>query len=168
MKQNLLHRNLQQLILGTIVVLTVGVFAIQADAQQAGGRPASSSADQLFKSITRVQMKSIMDSEGSSVTPDDDGDLVWKIDGFKSFLFVAKDETSIQFHASFKSDNTTVRKVNEWNRTMRYSKTYLDSDGDPHLELDLDLAGGVTRARIIDFLKTCTLSFGNWKKQVVE
>jgi hypothetical protein len=38
---------------------------------------------------------------------------------------------------------------------------------DPHLELDLDICGGVTEDRIRDFLKTCKVSFTAWQDEVV-
>jgi hypothetical protein len=163
-----LGRRLQLLMCCSFAFVALGFFTTQINAQTAGSRPATASQDQIYKKITRAQMKAIMDSEGFSVTPDEDGDLVWKIEGFRSFMFVSKDEESLQFHASFRDEDATLAKVNEWNRAKRYSRTYLDAEGDPHLELDLDLAGGVTRARIVDFLKTCRVSFEAWRKEVVQ
>ena len=41
-------------------------------------------------------------------------------------------------------------------------------DGDICLELDLDMAGGVTVARIKDFIKTCKVSLIAFEKEVVK
>jgi hypothetical protein len=60
-----------------------------------------------------------------------------------------------------------LKDVNEWNRTKRYSRSYLDEEGDPFLELDLDLAGGVLKERIVDFLSTCRQSFLIWYDEVL-
>jgi hypothetical protein len=109
-----------------------------------------------------------MEGEGYATSKDDDGDIVWKIDGMKSFMLISNDGESMQFHAAFGDGNATLKKVNDWNKKRRFSRSYLDDSGDPHLELDLDLAGGVTKSRIVDFLKTCTTSFRAWSSEVVK
>jgi hypothetical protein len=129
---------------------------------------AEDGTDVVISMITTEELRSIMKAEGYETTFDKDGDVVWKIEGFKSHVFVAKDGKAIQFHSSFSDGNATLKKVNEWNRTKRFSRTYLDDDGDPHLELDLDMDGGVTVARLLDFLKTCRVSFDAWCRDVVE
>ena len=58
-------------------------------------------------------------------------------------------------------------KINAWNAGKRYSRSYLDEEKDPCLELDLDLAGGVTRERIVDFLLTCKQSLATCEKEVL-
>ncbi|MFW8566909.1 YbjN domain-containing protein [Orrella sp. 11846] len=75
--------------------------------------------------------------------------------------------SSLQFYAGFTMDKVSSRKLNEWNANRRYSRTYTDDDGDPVIELDLDLEGGVSQARILDFLKTAQISFGYWRQEVV-
>lgn len=100
---------------------------------------------------------------------DKNGTLIWKINGFKTRLIIPDGEASnIQFHTAFNDGSATPEKVNAWNRTKRYSRTYLDDDGDPHLELDLDLEGGVTRERIVNFLLTCRVSMEAWCEEVVK
>jgi hypothetical protein len=113
-------------------------------------------------------METLLKGAGYSYSVDPDGDLVWMIEGYKNLLTISKDKKSIQFSAAFSDGNATLKKVNEWNKTRKYSKTYLDDDGDPVLELDLDLEGGVTTERIVDFLKTCRLSFTAWMKEVIQ
>jgi len=121
----------------------------------------------VIESLSVQQLKTFMSAEGYAVHVDDDGDLIWKIEGFNAVMFVADDQESLQFYAAFTSDSADLAKVNMWNRTKRYSRSYLDGDGDPCLELDLDLAGGVMPARIQDFIKTCRLSFEVWLTEVV-
>jgi len=127
--------------------------------QESGGR--------ILRSLSSEQLKAIMVGEGYAVTTDDDGDLVWKVEGYRALILFAKDRESIQFRAAFGDGNATLRKVNEWNKRVKYSRSYLDDDGNPVLELDLDLAGGVTQLRILDFLKTCRVSFSAWNADVV-
>jgi hypothetical protein len=113
-------------------------------------------------------MAAILKSEGYAHTVDPDGNIIWTIEGYKTTLIISTDKKSVQFYASFGDGNATLKKVNEWNKGKKYSKSYLDDDGDPVLELDLDLEGGVTRERIVDYLKTCRSSFTAWLKEVVQ
>ncbi|QDU41027.1 hypothetical protein Mal4_53920 [Maioricimonas rarisocia] len=129
---------------------------------------AQDSDQQIVKSLSGQELQNILRAEGYfNVEVDADGDLNFKIEGTKVQIFVANDQESIQFHSAWAGTNATLRKVNEWNKTKKYSKAYLDDDGDPHLELDLDLAGGVTVARIKDFVLTCKLSLNLFQQEVL-
>ncbi len=116
------------------------------------------------------QVYKLMHDEGYAVEKTEKGFVQWKIEGTKTLMFVTKDSKSIQFYVSFSDGNATLEKVNAWNSTKRYSRSYLDDDGDPclELELDLDLEGGVTEARVIDFLTTCRVSLDGWYADVVK
>lgn len=128
-----------------------------------------SATQEILVSLDGDSLLEIMQSEGYTADIDDRGVIIWKIEGYKTQLFIDKETGSnTQFHVSFANCNATLERVNAWNRTKRYSRTYLDDEGDPHLELDLDLEGGVTRERVADFLKTCRVSMGAWCREVVE
>lgn len=74
------------------------------------------------------------------------------------YFYDCKDNTcgSFQYSVIFNKDaKYTIDFSNTWNTKRRYSKTYLDSDGDMNLEWDVDLDGGVTD----EFLKRTALSF---------
>jgi hypothetical protein len=125
-------------------------------------------AEQVISSLTAGELRKIMESEGYTTVVDEsrDNKVVWKVEGFRGTIFL--DDSSLQFFAVFKAtEETSLGKVNQWNRSKRYSRSYLDKDGDPVLELDLDLDGGVTRARIVDFLQTCAASFAVWRTEVL-
>jgi len=124
--------------------------------------------EETVDSMTVAQLAEFMAGEGYAVEVKEAGYLQWKLEGFRCQIFVGNDNKSIQFHSSFADGTATLKRVNEWNRTMRYSRSYLDDDGDPHLELDLDMCGGVTTDRIRDYLKTCRVSFEAWQLKVVK
>lgn len=123
--------------------------------------------ERVVDSMTAEQLVEFMAGEGYAVEVHESGFLQWKLDGFRCQIFIADDAQSLQFHSSFGDGSATLKRVNEWNRTKRYSRTYLDDEGDPHLELDLDMVGGVTADRIRDYLKTCSVSFQAWRAEVV-
>jgi hypothetical protein len=72
---------------------------------------------------------------------------------------------SLNFYSYVKGGTATLKDANAWNKEKKYSKMYLDKDKDVVLELDLDLTGGVTEARIIDFIVTCRVSYNVWYKE---
>jgi hypothetical protein len=49
--------------------------------------------------------------------------------------------------------------INTWNRTKRFGKAFLDKDGDPALEMTVNLDYGVSRENLDD-------SFNWWSKAV--
>lgn len=122
---------------------------------------------QVVDSITASQLRAVMENEGYAVELESENVVIWRIDGMRAMLLVADDEESVQFYAAFGDGNGTLRKANDWNKSKRYSRTYLDGDGDPCLELDPDLEGGVTAERIESFLTTCRVSFTAWCAEVV-
>src|SRR5690606_21764699 len=59
--------------------------------------------------------------------------------------------TSLQLSAVWVVDGAvTPEAINEWNRTKRFGKAYLDEDGDPWVEMNVNLAFGVTRQNLDD------------------
>lgn len=124
----------------------------------------------IVKSISGQTLASYMKEAGYAVSVDEDGDVVWTLQEYRTIIFTYQNRggTSLQFNAFFKGPNTTRDSINNWNRSKRFSSTYLDKDGDPVLQLDLDLDGGVTKQRILDYLRTCSLSFSAWLEEVVE
>jgi hypothetical protein len=48
----------------------------------------------------------------------------------------------------------SINKVNEWNKEKRFSRAYLDGDGDANVEWDIDLEGGVTIDAVREGIRT--------------
>ena len=144
-----------------LVVAAVGLLS--------GGEAAEAQGVEktVFEKITGTQLRRMMVDEGYSVEVDEDGDIRWKLDGLKTLILISKNRESIQFHIAFSDGNASLRKVNEWNKSKKFSRTYLDDKEHPHLELDLDLEGGVTEERIQSFLRTCKTSMSVWLDEVV-
>lgn len=134
--------------------------------------PAAQAAERIITQVTVEDIARIMKAEGYAVTvepagDDSEADVLWKLDGSKCIIFTYDDGHAIQFYVGFTDTDATLREINDWNRTKRFSRSYLDDEGDPCLELDLDLAGGVTEARMQDFFKTCKVSFQQWHKAII-
>lgn len=64
-------------------------------------------------------------------------------------------------------ETISVAQTEQLLKKEGYSSSYIDKDGDPVLELDLNLEGGVTEKRIVDFLLTSRVSYLAWRKEVL-
>ena len=63
---------------------------------------------------------------------------------------------ALQFSAGFDLKTPlALEKANEWNRKNRYLKVYLDDDGDPYVQYDVNVNAGRTLAGLDD-------DFGVW------
>jgi hypothetical protein len=72
----------------------------------------------------------------------------------------AKQCGSIQFASGWPTNGRIqANKVNEWNRTKRWSRAYLDESGGIWLECDVDLTPGGSYELLNDM-------FATWKKSV--
>ena len=47
-----------------------------------------------------------------------------------------------------------LERINEWNRTARWTRAYLDTDGDATLELDINATGGIGPAAVVVLVRT--------------
>ena len=61
-----------------------------------------------------------------------------------------RDCTNLMFSARWESDHFTDESMGDWNRKKRFGKAYLDADGNPALELNVNLFGGVSRENLDD------------------
>ncbi|MBX9796238.1 YbjN domain-containing protein [Sphingomonas sp.] len=50
--------------------------------------------------------------------------------------------SSVQFYAGFTRKGLPQEKINEWNRTKRFGRAYIDRAGDPVVEMDINLEPG--------------------------
>jgi hypothetical protein len=91
-----------------------------------------------------------------------------KMDQIRVLFFVSDSKENIQAYAGFESDDTSLKKINRWNADKRFSRAYLDDDDDPVIELDLDLEGGITTERLLDFITTVRVSVSQFRKHIYE
>ncbi len=86
---------------------------------------------------------------GYTATMEKDSDGDPKISGkvsstnFNVYFYGCSDNTnckSLIFKAGYNLTNgITASKINEWNRNKRFSRAYIDDEGDPFLEMDVNL-----------------------------
>lgn len=128
--------------------------------------------DELVDATNEYTLASILHGLGYPVEVEtlDDGDPVIrsKLEGTEFSIFFYNCSSgmeckTVQFYAGYDlTDGMTVDQMNEWNRTKRFGKVYLDDESDPRLEMDVNLDFGVTRANFedtIDWWFTIVRSF---------
>lgn len=74
---------------------------------------------------------------------------------------------TITFYAGWSGGKSTLEQINEWNKARRFSRAYKDKDGDPVIELDVDLDdGGMSQALFIDNVQFWESAIGGFKKHL--
>ncbi len=103
--------------------------------------------------VTGEEIAKIMTAKGlpAEVTTDKDGDPL--IRTFKNetkygvYFYGCNAKSrcnSIQFSAGFSVKGFGLDQVQQWNRTKRFGRVYLDDEKEPWIEMDMDLEHGAT------------------------
>ncbi len=135
---------------------TIALMALAAAA--AGSFPAPGKAGGTVKA---VHPQSILSAAGrlgeAELVRDgfDDPMIRGRIGSKKYFVYFygcteGRDCTNLTFSARWKSDQFTDESMGDWNREKRFGKAYLDADGNPTVELSVNLFGGVSRENLED------------------
>jgi hypothetical protein len=79
-----------------------------------------------------------------------------------------KDCATVQFHAGYDLKTSPgLDKINEWNRTKRFGRAFLDKENDPILEMDIDLDdGGISAALFTDNLEFWASVLGDFERYI--
>jgi hypothetical protein len=144
-----------------VAVMAFGILLAGVGPARAAGLP---SDDTVITGLTADQIGNLFKGMGieCKTSKDDEGDdlFILTLSDINAQLYTydknadTKAYQSIQFHAVFNSDDKKyLDKVNSWNTDRRFSRAYIGSTGNPHLEADLDLAGGVTVATVKKFVE---------------
>jgi hypothetical protein len=114
-------------------------------------------ADQgeIIKELSATNTERILEALKIEYSEVSAGTYRFNLGGYKTLLF--NKGKNLRFYASFKK-KTTLGRINDWNASKRYTRAYLDKDGDPVLEADLDLEGGVSYGALAEFFKTWVTS----------
>lgn len=114
-------------------------------------------ADQdVVDRVSAAQVAKLLGNLGySGAEIDADGDIIVRMEGYPVLMLIGSyDGVYVAMVSAFAGTRATMKDVNTWNQEKRFARAYLDGDGDPVVEAELDLAGGVTIARVRDFIQT--------------
>lgn len=149
--------------------ILTGLFVASAMTCQGwfgAGQVAAADAD-IVEKMTAGKIERIMsDLALVNVTEIDNNTYRFEYEGLKILVFNKED--TMQLYAGFSGAKISLSRINEWNKTKRFTRAYLDKDNDPVLEGDIELTGGVTEKNVKEWIKTYQVSIRAYKKHLEE
>ncbi len=100
------------------------------------------SAQQTRDRITAEQLTGLLRDKGMESQVNERGNVVVTVNGSKIVFFISGQ--TMQAYFGLRGTKANMNMINEWNKTKRFGRAYLDADNDPCVELDYDLEGGVS------------------------
>lgn len=145
----------------TIIPLLAALFLISFQATQAN-------AQRMSTRYSDQELMDILRREGyNSVSLIRKNIIRIKIDG-RSFVLFNKKDGDLQLYYGITGVKISYRTINEWNRTKRLSKAYIDNEGDPVIETDLLANAGMTPKHVTEFLRIFLQSVSLYRKFIRE
>ena len=88
---------------------------------------------------------------------------------FQIFFYNCTDHrecATVTFHSGYDlREPITLDRMNEWNRSKRFGRAYLDREDDPILEMDVDLDdGGISPLLFIDNIEFWASVLGDFER----
>ncbi len=156
--------------LATLAIGTAQASAkpdIPQDATTVATPPVATSSVESTVNVTAANpesVKSALQDAGykAELKKEEDGDpyIESRFSGVKTIIIFfgcseGKNCTTVQFYSGFSEAKNAQDKMNEWNKTRRFTRAYIDKDGDPVLEMDIDLdTGGISQNLFKEYLST--------------
>ncbi|MFD2237352.1 YbjN domain-containing protein [Aureimonas populi] len=75
---------------------------------------------------------------------------------------------TVSFAAGWEVSGLTVEQVNAWNRDKRFGRAYLDTEGEPVLEMDVNLKGSVSAENFEDTVDWWRVVMADFTSNVVK
>jgi len=140
----------------------------------AGLSVAHAQAESLVDATDPERIVQLMRGFGSSTLETDDyGDplITGRVEGSKYGIYFYGCEENrsckdIQFSAAWAGYDVSMHQINEWNKTKRYGKAYLDNDGDPAIEMSVNLTYGVSRDNFDDTIDWWTITMKEFESYI--
>lgn len=129
--------------------------------------PSGAAGAEVIHTATLDMYAQAITDAGFSIIGRTDRFIQFDMGGFRVQLFPR--ETSAWLLAGFTADGRVLPgRINEWNRTKRFSRAYLDAEGDPIIESDIDLEGGITEKAMVAWIRTFAVSLAAFNRMLVE
>jgi hypothetical protein len=147
-----------------LVAAAIGAWSVPAQAEQVRAQDPGS----VVRAIEAA-------GHEATLTTDKVGDPMIKtsIAGttFQVFFYNCTNHTecaTVQFHSGYSLNNKpSLEHINEWNTSQRFGRAFLDKEGDPILEMDVDLDdGGLSVLLFQDNLEFWDSVLGKFEKHI--
>jgi hypothetical protein len=129
---------------------------------------ASLAAEELQAAYSDEELVEILKDDGyRAVEITEERVLNIKVDGQTHVLLVYEDN-DLQLYYGLTGYVISDRAINEWNKTRRLSRAYLDDDNDPILESDLLANAGITPKQITEWVSVFVSSAQAFRQHLNE
>ncbi|MEG3180579.1 YbjN domain-containing protein [Sphingomonas sp. LT1P40] len=150
--------------LTTLAVMTCMAVAAPADAQTLMVRDPQLIAELLRAEGYQANVEPVKAEESPFIRSGAGGA---KFDLLFNDCTKGKDCQSVQFYAGFTGTKMTAEKINAWNSKKRFVRAYLDKEGDPILEMDVNIEPeGIPRPLFVDYLDIWSRLLGQFRTEV--
>lgn len=131
--------------------------------------PLSALAEEpLKKTYSDEEFIEILKNDGyRAVQKIDDRHIRIKVDGYSYDLLIYGDD-DLQLNFGMTGYALDNGDMNEWNRTRRLSRAYLDDENDPILEADLLANAGFTAAQFLEWFEVFVFSASEYRQFLIE
>ena len=134
---------------------------------------------ELINAANPATIKAIVESQGWPATivakPGDDPYIESTRDGVKFLVLFMnctenKNCKTLQYYMGFSdAKDVPLDKFNKWNKEKRFARAYKDNDGDPVLEMDIDLDfAGIPRENVGETFNTWGALMDSFREYVFE
>lgn len=152
------------------IVMTTGLSALLLTGTQV-------SADELIDATKPEAILNIAKGFGSAkLSKDSEGDplITGRIRGTRYGIYFygcdseGADCDDIQFNAAWSNVKVSLEAINQWNAQKRYGKAFIDSEGDPVIQMTVNLDYGVSESNLDDTFNWWTKALDGFIEEVVE
>ena len=119
----------------------------------------------ILNSITRDELFDVLAREGYVPEKRKERSISTKMNSTRVLFIVSESQKNIQAYCYFRTDGTSLETVNEFNKNMRFPGLSLMTIR-PSSGIDLDLDGGITEDRLIDFITTVRILVTKFREHI--
>ena len=117
-------------------------------------------SDCLFKEYDINDLAAILQGEGyDSVEIQGEGRIRFTVDRFP-YLLLLKDDGDLQMYCGIAGARLALEDINDWNRSARITKAYIDEEQDPVMVADLLANAGINEEIVKQFVGVFARGFG--------
>ncbi len=126
---------------------------------------ASQNCEPLIHQIDANTILKLAESIGSETVPSERNVLIY-FGEIKAYLAIFPGAKELALFAKFQGYHSTLDFINEWNKTQRFSKAYLDENGETILDSDLDIESGVTEENIKAWIRLFGITVNHFSNAI--
>lgn len=140
-------------VLAAMVTVAMPIAA-QKKGQLASGGTSAGGSGSVVTSISVGDLRGLLSDMGYEPRTLEGQDSAWAVQMEERPVLVRVGSNGQNLLLWTYVQGGSLDKVNQWNKEKRFSRAYLDGDGDANVEWDIDLEGGVTLGAVREGIRT--------------